>query len=80
MVDGIGGESGLIEAGDELERPTSRPDLGEENGAWRQVLVNEIVIECPVVVEVVGDALAGEVQGAIVADVLGQVAQVIRDA
>jgi hypothetical protein len=75
MVEGIGEESGLVEA-DELERQGQ----DEDAGPWRQVLVNEIVIECPVVVEVLGDGLAGEVQGAIVEDLLGQVARVIRDA
>jgi hypothetical protein len=78
VVDGVGGEPGLVPVEEESEETAY--DAGEDRAGAERVTVSEIVIECPVLVELVGDGLAPDVYGAIVEDLLGQVARVLRDA
>jgi hypothetical protein len=74
VVDGVGGEPGLVPVEEEVE------ETPYDAGHAKPVVVNEILIECPVVVEMVGDGFSTDIYGAIMDDLLGRVAGVIRDA
>jgi len=78
-ANGPGQDAGFVLSDFDVEGGEVPDQLpGEEN--QRQVTLNEIVIECPVVIEFVGGGLSPEARDEVLLTVMDQIASVVRNA